>query len=351
MQGWAEGQLQLSDTLSRHIDQCLSCGSCEAICPAKVPYTRLIKTFRAATNANNSNKLSRLETLTLKGLTESYRPTMSLAVDLYQKAGLNKLPLAHNNYLASTSNTTSIKSNYPALGSTKRGHIALFTGCASEVFDKRTLHDSIFLLQHCGFEVSVPSEQTCCGALDVHAGKQQAADSLNLQNTQAFCQPQYDAVASVASGCGATLINNDGPLAAKVSDINQLIAPYIGELSFADLNRSAWLQTPCTLKNMFPEQTDIPAMLSNINGLSIHPLNSQVSCCGAAGSYMLKHPEIANQLREKALAPVQERAHHYLLSSNIGCAMHLRAGLKQAGTHIEVLHPVSLLAQQLRASL
>ena len=351
MQAWSEGRLELSSRLNQHIDQCLSCGSCEAMCPAQVPYTRLLNEFRGATNTPKDSGLSRLETLVINGLKGSYRQAMSYAVDLYQKLGLSKLPLHRNSYLAPQANTTKLKEHYPALGKVKRGHIALFTGCASEVFDKRTLHDSIFLLQHCGFEVSIPNGQTCCGALDLHTGKQQAADTLNQQNSDIFCQPQYDAIVSVASGCGTTLAGYDSPLAAKVSDISLLIEPYINDLALADLNRSAWLQTPCTLKNGFSNHADIPAMLSNINGLSIQPLNTQTSCCGGAGSYMLKHPDIANQLRDKALAPTLKQSGHYLLSSNIGCAMHLRAGLKQAGLNIEVLHPVSLLAQQLRASL
>jgi glycolate oxidase iron-sulfur subunit len=36
-----------------------------------------------------------------------------------------------------------------------------------------------------------------------------------------------------------------------------------------------------------------------------------------------------------------------LLSSNIGCALHLNAGLKERGSTIEVLHPVVLLERQL----
>ncbi len=351
MQAWSDGHLELSSRLSQHIDQCLNCGSCEAMCPAQVPYTRLINEFREATQAPSNSGLSRLETITLKGLSGAHRHAMSHAVDLYQQLGLSKLPLAHNNYLASQANTTKLKKHYPSLGKVNRGHVALFTGCASEVFDKKTLHDSIFLLQHCGFEVSIPSEQTCCGALDLHAGKQQAASTLKQQNTHAFSQPPYDFIVSVASGCGATLISYDSPLAAKVSDINRLIEPYIKGLAFADLNQSAWLQTPCTLKNGFAAHADIPAMLSVINGLSLQLLNDQASCCGAAGSYMLKHPEIADALRDKALAPLKKQPSHYLLSSNIGCAMHLRAGLKQAGLNIQVLHPVSLLAQQLRALL
>nr|WP_181919227.1 hypothetical protein [Alkalilimnicola ehrlichii] len=38
----------------------------------------------------------------------------------------------------------------------------------------------------------------------------------------------------------------------------------------------------------------------------------------------------------------------YLLSSNIGCALHLSAGLRANGHSIEAIHPIDLLARALQ---
>src|SRR5215475_8968771 len=47
MQGMATGALELTPALSRHLDQCLACRACEAVCPAEVPYGKLIDAGRA----------------------------------------------------------------------------------------------------------------------------------------------------------------------------------------------------------------------------------------------------------------------------------------------------------------
>ncbi|WP_404613910.1 hypothetical protein [Rhodanobacter hydrolyticus] len=60
---------------------------------------------------------------------------------------------------------------------------------------------------------------------------------------------------------------------------------------------------------------------------------------------LLEFPERAVQLREAALQPLAALAPARLLSSNIGCRLHLAAG--DDATHWTTQHPLSLLAQQL----
>jgi glycolate oxidase iron-sulfur subunit len=62
---------------------------------------------------------------------------------------------------------------------------------------------------------------------------------------------------------------------------------------------------------------------------------------------MLRYPEIAARLREPILDELRTDSSLILLTSNVGCAMHLAHGLREQGAAIEVLHPVELLARQL----
>ena len=42
IQGLAAGRVLLSPTLEQHLDGCLSCRACESVCPAQVPYGRVL---------------------------------------------------------------------------------------------------------------------------------------------------------------------------------------------------------------------------------------------------------------------------------------------------------------------
>jgi len=71
-------------------------------------------------------------------------------------------------------------------------------------------------------------------------------------------------------------------------------------------------------------------------------------CCGSAGSYMLKHPKMAQALLADLLEAALETQPDYLVSSNIGCVLHIAAGLRDRGIRMEVIHPIVLIARQLR---
>ena len=192
IQGWSEGHLELTNTLSEHIDTCLTCRACEQMCPAKVPYARLINDFRGDTNTTEHNKLSLLERSFISRLKGQYRKSLNFFLRFYQKVGLSKLPLQLNTYLPAKIFSNQFNETYPTLVAERRGHVALFTGCATEVLDSKTLEDTVFLLQHCGFDVSIPPNQHCCGAIDLHAGNHQQALKLAQNNQNTFDNTHYD---------------------------------------------------------------------------------------------------------------------------------------------------------------
>ena len=58
---------------------------------------------------------------------------------------------------------------------------------------------------------------------------------------------------------------------------------------------------------------------------------------------MLEFPQRAAAYREKLLATLPKPAPDLLLTSNIGCRLHLAAGLRENGSLLAVEHPLALL--------
>jgi glycolate oxidase iron-sulfur subunit len=80
----------------------------------------------------------------------------------------------------------------------------------------------------------------------------------------------------------------------------------------------------------------------------LEPAESDI-CCGSAGIYNLIEPEIAGQLMERKVRNLRAAAPDVIASGNPGCTLQIRAGLRQAGERVPVVHPVELLDRSLRA--
>ncbi|MEW4983478.1 MAG: heterodisulfide reductase-related iron-sulfur binding cluster [Cycloclasticus sp.] len=72
----------------------------------------------------------------------------------------------------------------------------------------------------------MPKNQRCCSAIDLHAGKKSHYLELAQQNDAVFSGNSYDAIITLASGCGSTLAEYDHPLSDNISDF---IAPFLAK--------------------------------------------------------------------------------------------------------------------------
>ena len=250
---------------------------------------------------------------------------------------------------------------YPALGTDKHGDVALFTGCVASVMDTQTLNAAIRLLTVCGYGVHVPRAQGCCGALHMHSGAPQQAHALAMRNLDAFNGLKIDAIISTASGCGAPLAeyhkmdDADGGLkgfSEKVRDISEFLAsiPWPQNVTFAPLEQRVAVHESCSLRHVLHQHAHPYTLLRKIPGIDVVGLPGNAQCCGAAGTYMITQPAMADALRQDKLAALQNSAAQLLVTSNIGCALHIAAGLREDGQEMEVIHPVTLLTRQLQIS-
>jgi glycolate oxidase iron-sulfur subunit len=246
---------------------------------------------------------------------------------------------------------------HPAESEQGLGEVWLFLGCTAVLLDSETLASAIRLMNRLGIGVRVPEGQTCCGALHWHAGESAAASERVARNLQAFGDTRDQAtVVSFASGCGAMLRDYGGAFPSveaqrfsrRIQDIGQFLAetPWPEDFKLRPLAATVCVHSPCSLKNVLRADRHIPALLGRVPHLKVISLPASTHCCGAAGSYLLEHPQMARKLRDDVLDPILAAGPDYLVTSNPGCAMHLRAGLKQRGRKtVEVLHPVTLLAR------
>lgn len=368
MQGLAGGALAPGETALAHLDNCLECRACERVCPAGVPYGELLDATRhMLEQAHVRPRRTRLLRSALLGLLTRPRGLRAVggALRLYQRSGLQRLVRATGllkplrlarleRRLPPLPARAGWESQYPAVDPA-RGRVALFTGCIGELADQPSLLAAVRVLNALGYTVDVPRQQACCGALHQHSGAAEGARDLARRNLEAFAEA--DAVVFVASGCGAQLTEygkldwadeaegrTAERLAGKVHEISDVLdgCDWSG-LELQSLPARVAVHEPCTQRNVLRRPGTSERLLRRIPGVEVEALPGNERCCGAAGSHVLTHPDMADTLRRPKLEAVAALRPRWLATANIGCALHLAEGLRGDGAPVEVVHPVVLV--------
>lgn len=365
IQGMVKERLPLTPRLENHLDHCLGCRACEGVCPSGVPYGQIIDGARAYIREHHSEPPAPTLLDRVAGDRGKLR-LLGRALRLYQRSGLQRLARATGltramgqdrleALLPPLETQPDWREYYPAQGKA-RGEVALFIGCFADLTDRTTLNAAVHVMTRLGYGVHVPAAQTCCGALHLHQGDAATAHNLAQSNIEAFDTLQVDAIITTASGCGATLAEYPAlglaSLKAPVRDISDFLdsISWPEEISLAPLPKTVAVHDPCSLTHVLHLARKPYHVLERIPAIKLQPLPDNRRCCGAAGSYMITQPEMADRLREEKIEALRSLNADILVTSNVGCALHLRAGLTAAGLNMEILHPVALIARQLQVA-
>jgi glycolate oxidase iron-sulfur subunit len=370
MEGLASDQLPLTDKLQNYLDHCLTCRACESVCPAQVPYGELIDHTRMLlAPQNKKNKTVSIWHILKLALAHPWLwRWLGYLLRLYQRSGLqwlmrktrllNKLHLARPDaLLPKLGKTVRWRRYYPAVNQ-EIGRVALFVGCINNFVDQPALQAAIQLLTACGYGVYIPSQQRCCGALHQHSGEHKQAQGFAARNLAAFKKMPIAAVITVASGCTVMLkdyaryldLDAAPAFSATVINIHQFLAAiaWPSALQLMPSKQRIAVHMPCTLDKSAPQMEALLTLLRKIPGVELMPLATKAQCCGAAGLYMLQQAEMADNLLKSILQQVEILKPDCIVTANIGCQLHIARELRLRGCVIPVVHPVLLLAAQLK---
>jgi len=359
IQAFAQGRLSDEAGLQAHLDHCLGCMACEAMCPSQVPYGRLLDAYRQETTRRHpapyvERKL--LQTLLQPGKLAGYGHLLQrlrrLRLAGLAKVGLKLMGQAPVARLLDHNRAVKFRPHYPAgdepVAQPDRPRIALFTGCMGSSFDSETLASSIRLLNRLGYSVEVPETQACCGALHQHSGFPEQARQLGEQNRELFRQLPAEQIVFVSNGCGDQLTSSLSDL--PVTDILSFLVDQdvLGADWLKPCDQRVLLHQSCSSLNKLGIAGVSRQLLQMIPDIQLVEFDSARYCCGAGGSHQLTQPALTTQLRDIKIDEISQLKPDLLVTDNLGCGLNFKTGLLQTGIKLDVIHPVTLLARQLK---
>jgi glycolate oxidase iron-sulfur subunit len=371
MRAYDEGRAKITDSFVEHMFRCLDCRACETVCPSGVHFGHMMEEMRGKIVDERSTAwISRL----MLEHVFPYPWRFQLAarmLQLYQHSGLQQFVretgllrrLAPRMAAAEAlmpdigiESGLAMDSHYRAEGR-KEGTVAFFSGCVMNSMLGSINRSSVRLLTAAGYDVVVPGNQICCGALANHAGLRTTAKQMARSNIAAFPVEQFDAIIINASGCGAMLkeypLLTEGAEAfsSKVKDISEfLVSTRIFERLKTPLERRVGYDDPCHLIHGQGIRTQPRMLLKAIPGIQFVEIEGADQCCGSAGIYNITQNELSMEILDRKMEKIQKAHIDVLATGNPGCMFQFRYGAEKFGMNLEVVHPVELLARSLGSS-
>jgi glycolate oxidase iron-sulfur subunit len=305
MRAVAEGRMPAtSPAFARHIDRCLGCRACEAVCPAGVEYGQLLEGGRSElqdsrvgrgfsysllrfvlrhvwlqprrlrfafacsrlfrntglprllVKAKLARLVSRRFEFGLALLASSAAqvrkhgpvretPTKTKANPLDANSQANGLPLP----AATALDRHRRETDRAIVANGESQKVCAFTGCVTEGLFERVNQATQRVLDFNGCEIDVPTGQVCCGALHAHAGDLEGARRLARQNIAAFQDHDNAPIITNAGGCGAMLVSyahlfaHDEELAAAAHEFSDRVRDVSQQLTAMGVQAGAEIDT------------------------------------------------------------------------------------------------------------
>lgn len=362
-----------------HLELCLACRGCESACPSGVPYGRMIEAARA--QIEGQRQRSWWSRSFRKFVFERVLPSrtalqiLGTGLYVYQAAGLQRLvratgilklagKLAEIEALSPDANVpfffSKIGKTFPPEGE-RRYRVAFLAGCIANVAFARLNEATIRVLQKNGCEVVVPAAQNCCGALHLHSGLKNEAQTLARRNVDATLAEEFDAIITNAAGCGSTLKEYDELLAgdpaysakartfrSRMKDVTEFLASIELNPNMGQVDAIATYQDSCHLAHGQKIRSAPRQLLRAVPGLDFREMPMADLCCGSAGIYNVVQNEMAMEILRHKMEYAGQTKASLIVTANPGCMLQLAAGARLYGRWQRIAHVVEVLDEAYR---
>ncbi|MEO0791988.1 MAG: heterodisulfide reductase-related iron-sulfur binding cluster [Pseudomonadota bacterium] len=377
----------VGETIHPHIDRCLTCGACEAVCPEDVAFGSGIAAMRALLDqkapASGAGRLRRQLARQLAN-PETQQRSLRLARavrPLHSLLARSGLP-GFDDVVGDGPKPAKQRAEFAGPGEAltrgeRRGRVLMLPTCTARVFRPAAADAAIRLLARQGFDVIVPPGVKCCGALadqlgvsaDASNQRQVTVDAVGravekLAEEDEGARP--DAIVTLGPVCQAALSKSfaadsafhpfGGGRRSERDDheafVQDLIASavdvsvFLAQTDFGAPQRWSALRIGrfghCRRQETPSRASDLSAAdavrLLTDAGYTVVDASEPGTCCGGVGLYPWLAPALSAKLRQRKLAEIPSQDVDLLAVEDVGCAAALR---EQSAT--PAVHMIELL--------
>jgi len=237
--------------------------------------------------------------------------------------------------------------------------VQLFVTCLVDLLYPEIGERTVALLERLGCEVAFPAAQTCCGQPALSSGYPDEARTVADRFLDAFAETEGPIVAPFGS-C-VHMVRHHYPrlyegeramvaarLAARTHELSSFIVdelgrPAVGGRYPAPGVTAVAYHHECHMRYGLGVTEAPMSLLRGVTGCTIVEPARPELCCGFGGSFSLKLPEVSVAMADEKLDSALEAGARAIVSTDVGCLMHLEGRARRRGLPLRVHHLVDLL--------
>lgn len=356
---------------------CIGCRKCTTICPGKIDIPGLIEELRIRSVKEHGLPF------TVRTIFENILSNRKVFHSLLRVASVTQKPFKSGDFirhlplfLAGLTKDRSL----PAIAETPLRDrvanitkkldkpvkkVAFFSGCNIDFVFPDTGESVYKVLQDLNIQVVFPENQSCCGKPIIGMGDLETTKKVAKQNIKAFEEADVDYIIAACPSCTETLhvtyaeILADDPAWAKrakefghkVREFSQFVAEQYAETGRLD-NQSAGgvkvtVHDSCHMKRVLNIHEEPRTLLKNTPGYDLVEMKDCDKCCGMAGAFGMKYPELSVPLLKQKIQNAKDCGAEVIAVGCPACMMQLRGGVDKQAPEISVKHIADILAEKI----
>jgi len=221
-------------------------------------------------------------------------------------------------------------------------NVALFITCLTDNFYPRAGIAAVKVLERLGCTVSFPQAQTCCGQPMYNNGFHPEARALARRMIRIFAGAPY--VVTPSASCAAMLRESyphlllGDPSAAALAARTYEFAEFLARVLKPDLRAlgASWpgqvtYHPSCHHRALGPDD-HAQALMRQIDGLTLIPLDKAEQCCGFGGLFAVKYPDISGAMARDKAACILATGAPTAVCNDAGCTMNIAGACRRIGS-------------------
>jgi L-lactate dehydrogenase complex protein LldE len=214
------------------------------------------------------------------------------------------------------------------------------------------------ILKKAGVEINYNPKQTCCGQPTFNSGYWKSSRHIAEKFLNDF--PHDRPIVVPSASCAGYIRNHYAELfkdfPEKKSAIEQLRNNVIEFTDFlvnhlkidhfgAHFPHKVTYHDACSALREYGLTDEPRRLLSNVDGLDLHELPENTTCCGFGGTFMVKYVPVSTAMVQQKVENALSTGAEYIISTEASCLLNIDSYIKQNKLPIKTMHIADVLAR------